>query len=377
MFKHEVPGANEATCVWFLPNLDGVILPSSLAASRDLSTGAHLLRFAVMLAASRSAGGKRRWELITDMDLRQLRYVVQIADSGSLSRAAEVLNIAQPALSQHVRNLELELGVELFIRHSRGMLTSDIGAMFIERARQILQDVQDAKALVRGQADDPSGEIRIGLPTTVARTLSLPLVTALEALHPHIRLHIIEGMSGHLNEWVGDKRLEIALLYDPALYPHSAADLTARPLLEEPFHLVSREDGQPAQALLPIGELEAMPLVLPGRPHAIRALIDRFAEREGIRLGVTREADSLPTIIDLVAGGAWTLLPEIAVYREVEAGRLRLTPLDRPPLRRLFAVWPSRHPQRRAIAIVLDTLFSIIAGMIDNGRWQAKLLGSD
>ena len=116
------------------------------------------------------------------MDLRQLRYFTQIAESGNVSRAAEVLRIAQPSLSQQMRNLEDELGVELLFRHARGVTPTELGLKFYEHARRILQEVERAKEVVRSQATSPSGRISVGLPTSACRGLSLPPHT--EVSHP-------------------------------------------------------------------------------------------------------------------------------------------------------------------------------------------------
>ena len=95
------------------------------------------------------------------MDLRQLKYFVQIAESGNFSRAAEILRIAQPSLSQQVKNLEEELGVELLLRHARGVTPTEMGQQLYDHARRILEEVDRVKDVVRSQSVNPSGRVAV------------------------------------------------------------------------------------------------------------------------------------------------------------------------------------------------------------------------
>jgi LysR family transcriptional regulator, nitrogen assimilation regulatory protein len=136
------------------------------------------------------------------MDLRQLKYFVQITESGNLSRAAEVLRVAQPSLSQQMRNLEDELGVELLARHARGVTPTELGQLLYNHARRILAEVDRAKESVRSHSANPSGRISVGLPTSASRGLSLSLFLALAQRQPNITLHLVEAMTGYLDELV-------------------------------------------------------------------------------------------------------------------------------------------------------------------------------
>jgi DNA-binding transcriptional LysR family regulator len=113
------------------------------------------------------------------MELRQLRYFVAIVDHGSLSRAALVLHVAQPALTQQLRQLEDELGVQLLHRSAQGVLSTDAGKIFYEHAQAILKQVADAQAAVIQSAERPSGSVTLGLPHSISGALALPLLTAI------------------------------------------------------------------------------------------------------------------------------------------------------------------------------------------------------
>ena len=105
------------------------------------------------------------------MDVKQMRYFVQIVESGSLSKAASQLHIAQPSLSQQLKGLEDELGVELLVRHPRGVTPTDLGMLFCDHARSILKDIDRAKEIVQTRARNPVGRVSVGLPTSACRGL--------------------------------------------------------------------------------------------------------------------------------------------------------------------------------------------------------------
>ena len=128
------------------------------------------------------------------MDLRQLGFFVRIVESGSFSRAAKSLNVAQPSLSQRIKDLERELGVDLLHRSPTGVKPTDVGTIVADRARSILKQVDHLKTEVRGQAATPTGNVTVGLPTTMALHLTVPLVQQVREKLPGINLHVTEGI---------------------------------------------------------------------------------------------------------------------------------------------------------------------------------------
>src|SRR3990167_8563808 len=110
------------------------------------------------------------------MNLKQLRYFVRIAECGSLSKAADALGVAQPALSQQLRALEVELGADLVIRHSRGIAPNDLGTMLLSHFGTIINEIDRTPTLVQDMTRNPTGEVRLGVTTTAARALTAPLV---------------------------------------------------------------------------------------------------------------------------------------------------------------------------------------------------------
>ena len=153
------------------------------------------------------------------MDLKQLSYFLHVADSGSFTRAASLLKIAQPALSRQVRQLEVELRQTLLLRNGRGVTLTEAGKRLLEHGRGILHQVDRAREDLEEMRGAPVGHTAIGVPPTVGRILSAPLVTEFGRRFPKATLGIVEGLSTYVTEWLASGRIDIGLLYNPAPTP--------------------------------------------------------------------------------------------------------------------------------------------------------------
>ncbi|MEC9472186.1 MAG: LysR family transcriptional regulator, partial [Pseudomonadota bacterium] len=147
------------------------------------------------------------------MDIRQLRYFLEIVAQGSLTRAAESLHVAQPALSLHLKNMEEQLGTRLLTRSRSGVTPTEAGELLLQRARAILEDLARTEDDIRNLETDPSGIVRIGLPGTISAMVSLPLILAARERFPRITLNITEAMSGFVGDWLSEGKIYLAVLY--------------------------------------------------------------------------------------------------------------------------------------------------------------------
>jgi DNA-binding transcriptional LysR family regulator len=308
------------------------------------------------------------------MDLRQLRYFVQIAESGSLSRASDVLRIAQPSLSLQVKHLEEELGVELLVRHARGVTPTDLGLEFIEHARNILRDVERAKESVRDHVTDPIGKVCIGLPTSACRGVSVPLLNAIAAQHPRVSLQIVEAMTGNLDEWIQLGRLDVALLYD-----HRACEHVAwTEMMVEDLRLIVKAGSPLAQEIsICYRRLAEIPLAVPARPNVLRSILEHNAFRAGIELQ-TFECNSLPAIGQLVRDSGYaTVMNHFAFLEEIYRGELIAVPIvDPTPSWRLSVVVSQRTVNSRASEAVARVLANVIGDLVQKQLWMARLTES-
>ncbi len=297
------------------------------------------------------------------MNLKQLDYFVQVAELGSFSKAAVVLDIAQPALSRQVRALEIDLHETLLIRNGRGVTLTEAGQRLFDHSVAILQQVAQAREDMGAARDQPIGRITIGLPPSVARQLTVPLVEGFQTQLPKARLAIVEGLSTHMIEWITTGQVDLGLLYNPEAEP--ALHIT--PVLEEQLCLVERAtatqadtsgapvDGvaitrRPTSSTLPLRQLPDYALIVPERRHVIRRLLDTQAALAGLALDIRWEVSSIPSIIDLVcAGHGHAVLTANAVAASGRAGELVVRPLVEPSLTSVLCLATPAHKRASAL----------------------------
>ena len=304
------------------------------------------------------------------MDLKQLRSFREIAEAGSLCRAADRLRLAQPALSRQIRLLEAEAGLALFTRHGRGMALTEAGRELLARISGPLRQLEGAFAEVRALSGAVAGQVALGMMPTVAAVLAGPLARRVAERHPAVSLRIVEGYTGHLIEWVQRGATDATLLYGPASDLH----LPVRDLFIEALVLA----GPPGSGLSPevpvtLADAARRPLVAPSLPHGLRSIVETAAARARITLNLRHEADSFLVLKDLVECGlGFAILPRSSIRREEQEGRMAVAPLVRPTIRRqvVLAVPPDRAAGR-ATEAVLALLAEEVAARADGGDWRA------
>ncbi|HEY0291296.1 MAG TPA: LysR family transcriptional regulator [Hansschlegelia sp.] len=305
------------------------------------------------------------------MDLRQLRYFVQVADSGNFSRAAEVLRVAQPSLSQQVRNLENELGVDLLVRHARGVTATELGQRFYDRARRIIEEADGAKADLRSLEDSPTGRVLIGLPTSAARGLAPHLYRTFAQRLPNVSLRVVEAMSGYLDDMIQAGRLDVALLYDHKAFENVA---WTEMMVEELFLCVPKGHALVARGEIPFARLFDLPLVLPGRPNVLRTVIEQLAARHDLTPRAV-DCDSLPAIAKMVRTGDYVgVMPRFAFADELareEIDTVKIT--DPTPSWRLSVVVSKRTLSLRIADLTARLMADVIADLVRDGAWPARL----
>jgi LysR family nitrogen assimilation transcriptional regulator len=266
------------------------------------------------------------------MDLKQLQSFVAVAEQASFTRAAQVLGLAQPALSRHIRSLEVELRQTLLLRNGRGAVTTDAGKLLLEHARGILHQVARAHEDLDQLRGGMSGRVALGLPPSVARVLTVPLTRAFRAELPQAQLSIREGLSADLAESLLNGRLDIAVLYNA----QATEGLQRQALIDEELVLVqARPPGlaeEPPPPPLEWRELAKLALVTPSRPNAIRMHLEAEMARHDCQPKVVLEIDGVSAILDLVADGVGcALLSRQAVARSTKPSAYQLRPIGSPP----------------------------------------------
>src|SRR6476661_8254754 len=185
------------------------------------------------------------------MDLKQLRTFRAVAELGSLSKAADRLRAAQPALSRHIKLLEHELRVELFVRNGRGMLLTSAGRMLLDRTTGLIRQIEQVSDDLKSANGNPSGRVILGLVPTVSAVLSGRFARRVINEFPDVSLRIVESYGGHLVEWLHRGEMDLAIIYGPAVdLPRGYRRRRAARLGPE-----QAETGRPEMA----GEAEADP----------------------------------------------------------------------------------------------------------------------
>ena len=250
------------------------------------------------------------------MDLRQLRYFVQIVESGSLAKASRQLYIAQPALSQQIAKLEAEVGKPLLIRTARGVTPTENGTALHHHARFMLRQLDQALSIARQEPGTAHGMVSVGLAATTVRAVGAPLVRRVREKFPGIVLNVVEGMSGHLAQMMRLGQLDLAILFSRDAVP----DLPMEPLVEEELFVMLPGDSPlvaPRRVKLSCAEAAQLPLILPTGIHGLRRRIMAEFEQRNLPLRVVAEIDSLSLLIACVREGMGaTIKPMSAALRD-------------------------------------------------------------
>jgi LysR family nitrogen assimilation transcriptional regulator len=291
------------------------------------------------------------------MDLKQLAYFVHVVDLGGFSRAARVLRIAQPAVSRHVRSLEVELRQSLLQRNGRGAVPTEAGKRLLEHARGILQQVERARRDVDETKGASLGKVVIGLPPTVARQFAVPIVRAFRQRYPGASLSIVEGFSSTIVDWLAVGRVDVGLAYNPV----AAAAIEIRVLLEEPLCLIGPRTDARLPRRLRLADLPRFALILPSQPNAIRRLVETRLASLGLRPQVAMEIDAVPAILELVAERhGFAVLPPRALQGAATAARLAAAAIVAPQLSSALAIVTSAQrpstPLQQAVVAMIEEL---------------------
>ena len=282
------------------------------------------------------------------------------------------LSIAQPVLSRQIKLLETELGAELFYRNGRGIVLSEAGKLLETYARSILKLVDQAQLEIGSLRAIPRGRVAIAMPPSIGWMLTGPLVLRCREAFPDILLHLAEGFSGHVAEWLSTGRVDIGIVYQaPRL-----AMLTSEPLFSDELILLGAADDPAGLGGTSVdtARLAEIPLILPAQPHGLRLLIDSELEKLGLTPRVEFEVEAMPSTLSLVEQGiGYTVLSEGAVKHLLNAGRIRAWSLVNPTIKReLMLATSTQRPMsvatRLVTRLIRDEVQAILQGNLDQGR---------
>ncbi len=223
-----------------------------------------------------------------------------VAELGSLTHAAAVLDMPQSVISRNISTLERECGARLFRRTGRGVVLTDFGQQLYPRVKQLIAQADQLTDDIRTSSGEPLGTVRVGLLPSVVPLMSGPLCRAAKERFPKVMLHLTEGSSVQLEDWLNQGRLDLSML----LREGSAGQPQEHTLQTLSLSLI----GPPGDALTGAGKVDfaslaGLPLVLPAEPHLLRARLNALAREKGLTLTVAVEADSINMQREIVAAG--------------------------------------------------------------------------
>jgi LysR family transcriptional regulator, nitrogen assimilation regulatory protein len=309
---------------------------------------------------------------LASMDFRQIRTFRCVAELGSLSKAADKLRIAQPALSRQIKLLEHELRTDLFTRSGRGMVLTEAGRILLARTAGIVRQIDQIRDDIQSAAGAPSGRVVLGLVPTVSCVLSARLARRTVETYPGISLCIVESYSGHLIEWLHRGEMDLAIIYGPSADLHLNLQHLGR---DQIVAVGPRGSGLARKKQVAMDWLLRQKLVLPSHSHGLRALIEKAAAKKKLQLDVQIEADSFRVLTSLVEMGlGYALLPPSSIRDEVRERRLETATITgQVPMRELLIASPIDHPDSTATGVITALLRDETSACRDEGWWDIKL----
>lgn len=301
------------------------------------------------------------------LSTRLLFYFVRIAESGSLTKASVGLQISQSVLSRHIRALEGALGYRVFHRTGRGIALTEAGQALLPGARDLLarsaQFADEAKAL----GGSPSGTVVLGMPGSIASIVAGPLYRMANEKYPRIRLRLVEGLSGVIEELLMLGRIDIGLRYNDGGRRRTGET----PLCTVELYLVAPPgDELSSSGRVRLRALGNRPFFLPSAPHALRRLMEELFAKHRMPLVVPLEVDSLSTMTQVVAaGGGYTVAPHSAVAHYEAAGRVQLARITNPSIERVLVMsLPPKGPLTRATRVTASLISQLVAQLATRGQ---------
>lgn len=307
------------------------------------------------------------------METAHIKAFLKIVENGSISRAAESIGIAQPSLSQQLLRLEDEIGIRLFDRTARGVVLTEAGQVFRDRARMILHAAEQAVADTRQLRNEAQGQVVLAMPPSVAGLIGARLVEALEEQSPLARVRVVEAYNGTIRGWLEADKVDLGIMYDL----HTLRHLTSTRLFSEEMLLCGPDRAfgslhDPAQ--LPFGAVADHLLALPGPQHGLRQLLEREAARESCHLAIRYEVDSPRTVLDLVEHGrACTVLPACTVSDAILHRKISVAQLGDPGMRRTMSLVRNPSHILTHLSVRIENLLrNILTELLAEG-WRARL----
>ena len=270
------------------------------------------------------------------MELRQLRYFVEVAQREHISEAAEHLHVAQSAISRQIANLEDELGTPLFERIGRNVKLTPIGKIFLEHAIVALKAIDFAAKQVEEYLDPAKGTIKIGFPTSLASYVLPSVISAFKKEYPDVSFHLRQGSYKYLIEAVKNRELNLAFL---GPLPQKDDEINTTLLFSESIHaLLPSSHPLAKQQSINLSDLRNEKFVSFPEGYVLHKVALDACKSVGFTPNITSEGEDMDALKGLVAAGIGvTLLPESSMYDSTPRMTVKM-PIANPPIRRTVGI---------------------------------------
>ncbi len=302
------------------------------------------------------------------MNLRTLSNFLSVAEAGSLQGAADIVHIAQPALTRQIAMLEEEFGTRLFLRHHRGVTLTEAGEQLRQHAERILAEVAKTRVAMSTAAEKPTGTVALGLPTAMRYVLSSAVISAYHKAYPDVTLKVHEAFVHVIEDLLQTRQVDVAILFSGTLNLDSI-DMT--PLVTEDIYLAGPPDaGLDVNNPVSVAYLAEVPVILISKRNQLRLAAEQAMARYHRDFQPFLEVEGQPLTHDLVKKGiGYMITPYCAVQAELESGEL-----SGAPIRGLSITWSMGVSRVRAHAPAVRELIALIQQAVDervaSGTWR-------
>lgn len=304
------------------------------------------------------------------MILRSWRYFLKVAETGNLTRAAAELHMTQPALSRHLKQLEEEMGVELLMRHGRGVRLTDAGALFVEQANDILARTDGLADILHAREARPSGQLSIGMPLSWAGLVTTPLIIAFRKTYPSVTIRLVEGTTDLLRQSLKSREIQAAVVTMVERDP----EVEIRHLVSDGAYLIGPSDSTVVRGgKLDLKALTGQPLVLLSHTANVRRELERALDLVRLHSDMVLEVNTLALLNYVEQGVGYSMLPACAVAGFNRRHRLKIGLID--GFRSDWALATLRgHPGTAALNAFEAMLDETLCNLVTNGAWPSAQL---
>jgi LysR family transcriptional regulator, nitrogen assimilation regulatory protein len=298
------------------------------------------------------------------MHFRQLRYFVKIVEAGSFSRAASLIHVAQPALSQQIAELEERMGVNLLQRSARGVRPTAAGEVLYREASSILKQLERLPGIVRSSNGVVQGTVSLGIASLLGPTVVGSFVEACKSGLEKVSLKLAVSDSAALRHKLGNQALDLAVVFEDEL----DSVFTRQPLYRQRMYLFYPQAMGKLASSVSLSELAALPLILPSHPNLARGSLDRTFARVGLVPNLVAEVDDFSSILSTVRTGLGTSIFPKGDLSELGEGIAGPALLE-PPLYMTVSILSSNdRPLTHAAEAVRGLLQGFIESHVRRGQ---------